>query len=67
MSFALAEKYQTPVIVLTDFFLNNRVETVVLPPLRESDVGDGNVHPADGAKGNYRRYALTESGISPRE
>jgi 2-oxoglutarate/2-oxoacid ferredoxin oxidoreductase subunit alpha len=30
-SFQLAEKYQTPVIVLSDFFLNNRVENVRLP------------------------------------
>ena len=30
-SFQLAEKYQIPVIVLTDFFLNNRVENVSPP------------------------------------
>ena len=28
-SFQLAEKYQTPVIVLTDFFLDNRVEDIL--------------------------------------
>lgn len=65
-AFRLAEKYQTPVIVLTDFFLNNRVETVVLPPLGEDELADGNVYPAAGDKGSYRRYGVTESGISPR-
>jgi 2-oxoglutarate ferredoxin oxidoreductase subunit alpha len=31
-SFQLAEKFQTPVIVLTDFFLDNRVENLVDAP-----------------------------------
>jgi 2-oxoglutarate ferredoxin oxidoreductase subunit alpha len=65
-SFRLAEKYQTPVIVLTDFFLNNRVETVTLTPVAEREIADGNVYPDESKKGGYRRYEITESGISPR-
>jgi 2-oxoglutarate ferredoxin oxidoreductase subunit alpha len=65
-SFQLAEKYQTPVVVLTDFFLNNRVENV--PPLRASDTqkADWNIYPEQAVKGNYVRYRVTQSGISPR-
>jgi len=65
-SFRLAEKYQTPVIVLTDFFLNNRVETVTLTEATEEDVADGNVWPDASDKGAYHRYEDTEAGISPR-
>jgi 2-oxoglutarate ferredoxin oxidoreductase subunit alpha len=65
-SFQLAEKYQTPVIVLTDFFLDNRVENVVMPRAEEADTADGNVYPDPSAGGPYRRFEATESGISPR-
>jgi 2-oxoglutarate ferredoxin oxidoreductase subunit alpha len=65
-SFQLAEKYQTPVIVLSDFFLNNRVENVRLPPISEQERGDWNVYPEEDQRGRYRRYQMTDSGISPR-
>ena len=66
-AFNLAEKYQIPVIVLTDQAMSERVETI-----RPFDLGrirvmdrlrarlDGNGH-GDG----YKRYALTEDGVSP--
>jgi 2-oxoglutarate ferredoxin oxidoreductase subunit alpha len=65
-SFQLAEKYQIPVILLTSFYLDNRVETLRLPSRTETDTGDWNVYPDDDSKGNYRRFEITESGISPR-
>lgn len=65
-SFQLAEKYQMPVIVLTDFFLNNRVENVRLPDIPEQERGDWNVYPEADQTGRYRRYQMTDSGISPR-
>ncbi|MDB4444581.1 2-oxoacid:acceptor oxidoreductase subunit alpha, partial [bacterium] len=65
-SFQLAEKYQTPVIVLTDFFLDNRVENVPMPRASEEDLRDGNIYPDPSDKGHYRRFEITESGISPR-
>ena len=65
-AFQLAETYQSPVIILTDFFLDNRVETVRRPSISHRDKADGNIYPSETAKGNYRRYAITESGISPR-
>jgi 2-oxoglutarate ferredoxin oxidoreductase subunit alpha len=65
-SFQLAEKYQTPVIVLTDFFLNNRVENVPMPLASKEEKADWNIYPEESLKGRYKRYAVTESGISPR-
>ena len=65
-SFQLAEKYQTPVIVLTDFFLDNRVENVPMPQASKEALKDGNIYPDPSAKGPYNRFELTESGISPR-
>ncbi len=65
-SFQLAERYQTPVIVLTDFFLNNRVENIDPPNAPEKDIKDGNILPDESSKGKYLRYENTETGISPR-
>jgi 2-oxoglutarate ferredoxin oxidoreductase subunit alpha len=65
-SFQLAEKYQTPVVVLTDFYLDNRVENLPMPEATDGDKANGNVFPDDAAKGAYKRYLDTESGISPR-
>ena len=65
-SFQWAEKYQTPVIVLTDFYLDNRVENLPVPVASEEDKANGNVFPEKSSKGAYRRYEVTDSGISPR-
>jgi len=65
-SFALAEKYQTPVIILTDFFLHNRVENIEPFKAESTDIEDGNLYPDDSKKGKYLRFENTESGASPR-
>jgi 2-oxoglutarate ferredoxin oxidoreductase subunit alpha len=65
-SFQLAEKYQTPVIVLSDFFLNNRVENVKLPAVSENERANWNIYPGGESKEQYQRYKVTDSGISPR-
>ena len=65
-SFQWAERYQTPVVMLTDFYLDNRVENIVMPSATEEDKADGNIYPDPSARGNYRRFERTESGISPR-
>ena len=61
----IAEKYQLPVIVLLDFFLSNRQESVPAfeydPAWRDST----NIAPDPGLEEEYRRYRLTDSGISP--
>jgi 2-oxoglutarate ferredoxin oxidoreductase subunit alpha len=65
-SFQLAEKYQTPVIVLSDFFLNNRVENVSPLSASEEEKADWNIYPEEAVKGEYKRFEINESGISPR-
>lgn len=65
-SFQIAERYQTPVIILTDFFLHNRVENIDTPKPCEEDIEDGNILPDESKKDNYHRFENTESGISPR-
>ncbi len=65
-SFQLAEKYQTPVIVLPDFFLNNRVENIPEPLASEEEKANSNIYPEEASRGNYTRYEVTDSGISPR-
>jgi 2-oxoglutarate ferredoxin oxidoreductase subunit alpha len=65
-SFRIAEKYQIPIIVLTDFFLDNRVENVPVPLASEEEISDGNVYPDSSMSGRYQRFQDTESGISPR-
>ncbi|MGD2125604.1 MAG: 2-oxoacid:acceptor oxidoreductase subunit alpha [Desulfobacteraceae bacterium] len=65
-SFQFAEKYQVPVIVLTDFFLDNRVENVRMPRTPKEQIVDWNIYPDTSSKDLYLRYQITESGISPR-
>jgi len=87
-AFTLAEKYQIPVIVMTDQYLADAYSTIDLDPdlLLQAAAGaaqavDGAAQAVEGAGGGddqlagnagagdgaeYYRYALTDSGISPR-
>ncbi|MFH0959241.1 MAG: 2-oxoacid:acceptor oxidoreductase subunit alpha, partial [Pseudomonadota bacterium] len=65
-SFQLAEKYQIPVIILTDFFLDNRVENIIRPEASEDQKACLNVFPEQSSKNRYERYSYSSSGISPR-
>jgi 2-oxoglutarate ferredoxin oxidoreductase subunit alpha len=67
-AFNLADKYQTPIIVLGDQHFNDAYFTVDELDLRDITIDRGHIltdrelpPPYD-----YKRYALTESGISPR-
>jgi 2-oxoglutarate ferredoxin oxidoreductase subunit alpha len=79
LAFNLAERYQVPAILLSEQSLSARIETVpvfetgdvellerILPALdgASSNGHRGNGHEA-GEPLPYRRYAYTESGISP--
>ncbi|MEW6681707.1 MAG: 2-oxoacid:acceptor oxidoreductase subunit alpha [Nitrospirota bacterium] len=62
-AFNLAERYQTPVLLLTDASLARRMQTIPRPdltsiPLIERDAA----HTADAP---YHRYAATDDGIAP--
>ena len=65
IAFELAEKFQTPVIVLIDLYLSNRYETVIPPdvkPFAPKAVPDG----AGRKAGPFKRFELTDDGLSPR-
>ncbi len=65
-AFNAAEKYQVPVIVLTDQSLSHRLETVPRPDLDSYEVAE-RVSPngAAEANGSYKRYEIRPDGISP--
>jgi 2-oxoglutarate ferredoxin oxidoreductase subunit alpha len=67
-AFNLAEKYQTPVIILTDHHLATSYMTVDRFDLKRVPVDRGEiVIPRKAAEARaYRRHAVTDSGISPR-
>ncbi len=67
-AFNLAEKYQLPVTIITDLLLSEHPETVEPSALRHDvPIDRGELvtsWPAEN--GRFKRYALTQSGISPR-
>jgi 2-oxoglutarate/2-oxoacid ferredoxin oxidoreductase subunit alpha len=70
-AFNLADKYQTPVIILSDLHLSNMVRTVPYDAFDfhkvAIDRGDLlTTEQLDKLEGPYERHALTDSGISPR-
>lgn len=67
-AFNLAEKYQLPVIIISDLLLSEHPETIEPETLTARvpiDRGELVTEPGAG-NGNYKRYAFTPSGISPR-
>lgn len=62
-AFNMAEEYHVPVIVLTDQHLADSFQTI--PPL-DSEAIEIRRGPLATAARDYRRYSLTDSGVSPR-
>ncbi len=66
-AFNLAERYQMPVIVLTDQAMSERIETICPIDLGRVRVID-RLKPqfdGNGREDGYRRYAITADGVSP--
>ena len=63
-AFNLAEVYQTPVIVLSDQYLGPRKATINEPDLGAIEIID-RIIPDKEQLQSYKRYQITESGISP--
>ncbi|HKW43470.1 MAG TPA: 2-oxoacid:acceptor oxidoreductase subunit alpha [Thermoplasmata archaeon] len=64
-AFNLAEIYQTPIILMSDLYLGEGYRTVDkldfnVPIVRGMMASDG------GTAKSYRRYEITDSGVSPR-
>ena len=66
-AFNLAEKYQIPVIILTDDHLASSYATVDKFDLSKVNIDRGVILSADETnESEYKRHEITESGISPR-
>jgi 2-oxoglutarate ferredoxin oxidoreductase subunit alpha len=67
-AFNLAEKYQTPVIVMTDHHLASSYATVEKFDLSKVIIDRGLLLSKEelARPGEYKRHKITESGISPR-
>jgi 2-oxoglutarate ferredoxin oxidoreductase subunit alpha len=67
-AFNLAEKYQIPVVILTDQHLASSYQTVNKFDLRKVKIDRGELVPDKEAKDmtDYKRHKFTDSGISPR-
>jgi 2-oxoglutarate ferredoxin oxidoreductase subunit alpha len=67
-AFNMAEKFQTPVIILTDHDLGNSYYTIKKPDLSKVTIERGELLTDEEAEKtvDYKRYAFTKSGISPR-
>jgi 2-oxoglutarate ferredoxin oxidoreductase subunit alpha len=63
-AFNLAEKYQLPVIMLTDHYLASSYATVERFNVSKVTIDRGLLF--SGISGEYLRYKITDSGISPR-
>lgn len=61
-AFELAERYQCPVILLSDQYLGFRKASVEPPQV---DAIEPSYRTLAQSNGEYRRFALTDSGISP--
>lgn len=67
-AFSLAEHFQTPVIVLSDQAMASRVETIPYPEAIcgvWSECLDRILPTPEELAHDYRRYRITESGLSP--
>ena len=63
-AFNLSERYQLPVIFLSDQSLSHRTEAVPMPDLGKVAVID-RLQPTPKQLKDYARYRITENGISP--
>jgi 2-oxoglutarate ferredoxin oxidoreductase subunit alpha len=69
-AFNMADEFQMPVLLLSDTTLGVRSESIPMPDLANVKITPrlvraSNGHNGPGVESGYKRYALTESGISP--
>jgi 2-oxoglutarate ferredoxin oxidoreductase subunit alpha len=65
-AFNLAETYQLPVLIITDHYLANSYFTVDKFELENVMTAHGIMFNKNADNGEYKRYSITASGISPR-
>jgi len=63
----LAEKYQTPILILSDLFLSEHFQTVEPFRFETMRIDRGKLlRSLEEGDGRYKRFLITEDGISPR-
>lgn len=62
----MAEKYQIPVIVLSDFYLSEHFETIDDFDFESIEIERGKFSKEWTGEGRYKRYEYTEDGVSHR-
>ena len=62
-AFNLAEKYRTPVLIMTDEVIGHMSERVIIPEAR--DIKTISRVPAKGRKDRFKPFAITESLVPP--
>jgi len=65
-AFNWADKYQLPVVILTDHHLASSYYTVEPFDLAGVTIDRGLLYAEEESAGAYQRHALTKSGVSPR-
>jgi len=61
----IAERYQVPVIVLTDQALAYTSQNIPKPDFSQVERGERLKPPAGATRENFHRYAVTDTGVSP--
>lgn len=64
-SFNLAERYQCPVIILVDLYISEYLKSVDSFGVEHVTVDRGKIG-VPPTEGKFKRYAITDDGISPR-
>ncbi len=69
LAFYIAEKYQMPVIVLSDQFIGHRKESIHPDSIGSQRSGFRKIYhrdtPSEEELKDYKRYKMTENGVSP--
>jgi 2-oxoglutarate/2-oxoacid ferredoxin oxidoreductase subunit alpha len=63
-AFNIAERFQTPVLFLTDQSLAHRTQTFAWPDFKRVEVVN-RLTPTEEQLKDYKRFALTDTGVSP--
>lgn len=65
-AFNLADKWQTPVLVLSDLLLSEHFETAEEFPMERASIERGLIWTGQNGGGPFQRYEVTETGVSAR-
>ena len=65
-AFNLADRYQCPVLILMDLYLSEHVESVDGFDVNGVVIDRGKIATENKEGGRFKRYLVTEDGISPR-